>query len=605
MPPGRPNFTDATEPSLPTLEEQLTERELRGQADTRSFAAGEDYYRNGLVRNLVVFENRVTATVQGTHKYRVKLTAKPRGLDYDCSCPYASEEGAFCKHCVAVGLAYQREHLGLQTGKASTPPSGSGNKTTLADLKTWLSTRTPDEMIALILDHATDDADWRNRLFLRVASDAKTGVNMGALRKIIQDATRAGGFIEYGEVDDFVSELDEVAETLRRLISQGSGKAVQELALFAVDQLTTVTEEADDSNGEISGTIKDFIEIHRDACLQSPPDPRQLAQELYKREVNDSYELWEDTPELYADVLGKVGQTEFRNLLQADWAALPNLTHRTGGSMRWDSRRYRITSLMESLARAAGDLEALLAVLRKDLSSANQYLRIATLLKEAKRFEESLHWAERGIQDFAPERDGRLDEFLVAEYQRRGDHDKALEILWNQFLKRPALAGYRALREYTEPIGGWQAWRENALAHLQEKITQEKNEPKPTTPFYSRSAQTKNELIAIYLWENDADAAWKVAQAEDTTDDFWKQIAFAREATHPADSISVYRRLIPPLIEPVTNGQYDQPVTLIEHVRNAMRLLGQDTEYREYVQELRTTFKRKRNFLNLLEKRGL
>jgi uncharacterized Zn finger protein len=609
MPRGRPSTSDTSS----TLEEQLSYNSIKSFADTRSFSAGEDYFASGAVSNLAVLDNRVTATVRGTSKYRVKLTAAPRGLDYDCSCPYASDEGAFCKHCVAVAIAYQREHLGavvVEVDETSANPRrvGKGSKgSTLADLKEWLYTRSLDETIQMILERATDDEEWRNRLFLKVASDAKNGVDIRALRRIITKATETRRFNEYEdheEMYEFVSGMEEIAKTLRTLVVDGNGKVVQDLAIYAVDRLSEVLQVSDDYNGDIAGVTHDFIEIHRDACVQSPPDPRQLAQELYDRELSDDRELWDDTPSFYAEALGEVGIAAFRKLLEEDWDQLPALTSKTGGTMRWESCRYRITHLMESLARAANDTDALVNVMRKDLSTSYHYLEIATVLKEAGRLDEALQWAEQGAKEFASNVDSRLEDFLVAEYKRRGDHDKSLKILWDLFLTSPNRANFITLHDYTEPMGGWQAWRDNAVDHLNNKLAEEKSGPKPSYPFYSRGAQAKQELIAIYLWEKNPDAAWELAKAEGCDDAAWKEIAFAREHTHPEDSLSVYKRLIPPLIEPVTNGQYEQPVELIAHVRKAMRLLDRDREFREYVAELRSTFKRKRNFLLLLDKRG-
>lgn len=609
MPRGRPSISNPSS----TLEEQLSYDNVKGLADTRSFAAGEDYFASGAVSNLVVFDNRVTATVHGTSKYRVKLTAAPRGLDYDCSCPYASDEGAFCKHCVAVAIAYQREHLGFVVLEVDDTPANprsqrKGNKgSTLADLKAWLYTKSLDETIQMILERATDDEEWRNRLFLKVASDTRKGVDAPALRKIITDATNDRRFTQYDdrfEMSDFLSEIEEIAETLRKLISAGNGNVVRDLALYAVDRLSNVLQVADDYNGNIAGVTKDFIEIHRDACVQSPPDPRQLAQDLYERELSDERELWDDTPSFYTDALGEVGIAAFRELLEDDWDQLPALTSKSGNAMRWESRRYRITHLMESMARATNDTDALVNVMRKDLSSSYQYLQIATVFQDAGRRDEALSWAENGAKEFASSVDSRLEDFLIAEYKRRGDHDKSLKILWNRYLASPNRANFIALHGYTNPMGGWQAWRDNAVDHLKGKIAEEEKQPKSAYPFLSRGGQAKLELIAIYLWEKNPDAAWDLAKTEGCNDAVWKEIAFARERTHPEDSLAVYKRLIPPLIEPVTNGQYEEPVDLIAHVRTAMRLRKRDEEFREYAAELRSTFKRKRNFLLLLDKRG-
>src|SRR5918997_77509 len=88
-----------------SLINNLNRRMLLELAGERSFERGEDYFDEERVRSLVEFEGMLAATVEGTEDYRVKLMMGSSGLSFSCECPYA-DEGNFCKHCVAVGLAW-------------------------------------------------------------------------------------------------------------------------------------------------------------------------------------------------------------------------------------------------------------------------------------------------------------------------------------------------------------------------------------------------------------------------------------------------------------------------------------------------------------------
>jgi uncharacterized Zn finger protein len=57
------------------------------------------------VVDLVCRDARLTATVRGGEVYAVSIWVKGDGLGYACSCP-AGTDGDFCKHCVAVALAW-------------------------------------------------------------------------------------------------------------------------------------------------------------------------------------------------------------------------------------------------------------------------------------------------------------------------------------------------------------------------------------------------------------------------------------------------------------------------------------------------------------------
>jgi uncharacterized Zn finger protein len=57
----------------------------------------------------------IEAHVLGTRRYDVKLWVERGRLEYSCTCPVGID-GAFCKHCVAVGLAW----LGRATESVAT-----------------------------------------------------------------------------------------------------------------------------------------------------------------------------------------------------------------------------------------------------------------------------------------------------------------------------------------------------------------------------------------------------------------------------------------------------------------------------------------------------
>jgi hypothetical protein len=80
-------------------------------------------------------------------------------LGGDCTCALA-RTGAFCSHLVWVGLT----HLGLDA-----PPGAAlaAETTPAADLRPWLATLHPDELIDLVVQAADGDREYRRRLHLR------------------------------------------------------------------------------------------------------------------------------------------------------------------------------------------------------------------------------------------------------------------------------------------------------------------------------------------------------------------------------------------------------------------------------------------------------
>ena len=77
-----------------------------------------------------------------------------------------------------------------------------------------------------------------------------------------------------------------------------------------------------------------------------------------------------------------------------------------------------------------------------------------------------------------------------------------------------------------------------------------------------------------------------------------------REKTQPRDAIMVYRMLIGPIVERTNNQAYTQAVGLLRRVKQLMANLGEDGEFCQYLAQVRVEYKRKRNFMKLLEKIG-
>ena len=65
---------------MSTLAKLLDRNVLRTIAGGRSFERGEEYFSGGCVRGLTEHAETITAKVQGTHDYRVKLWIKRAGL---------------------------------------------------------------------------------------------------------------------------------------------------------------------------------------------------------------------------------------------------------------------------------------------------------------------------------------------------------------------------------------------------------------------------------------------------------------------------------------------------------------------------------------------
>ncbi len=289
----------------------LTPDSLRRLSGARSYDLGEEYYTDGLVTGLVQDGDALAAQVHGTQSYRVKLRAAGDRLKFDCSCPFAAE-GAFCKHCVAVGLAWL-------SGAVS---GGKTTAVTMDDVRAYLQRQGKEVLISLLVEQALEDANLQTRLFLRVAQAAVGGPNLAAYRRAIDRAAKTGDMVEYDDVPDYARGLERVAESLNELLSAGHAGATMDLAEYALAKVKKSLDSVDDSNGSVGGILDDLERLHRDACVLAKPEPVALARRLYEWQMRSGM-VFSDVLDDYADVLGVRGLAEYRRMAEADWAGVP------------------------------------------------------------------------------------------------------------------------------------------------------------------------------------------------------------------------------------------------------------------------------------------
>ncbi|HJX90251.1 MAG TPA: SWIM zinc finger family protein [Pyrinomonadaceae bacterium] len=406
----------------------LTESLLRSSAGDRWFARGRSYQQEGRVTALSAAADSVSARVVGTDTYRVRLSCEKSRINYSCTCP-VGEDGNFCKHCVAVGLAW----LDQEKSELRVPVSRQKAE---ASLQSFLAGFDQKALVNLVLGEASRNRRFRERLELEAARKHPSAIDLSKFKKAITSATRTSD-IDYHSMSRFARRVLEVIESIRDLLDDGHSVAVVELTEYFLSRLEKAIGEVDDSDGYFGDITPDLAELHHEACLQAHENPLKLAQRLFKWELESGWDLFTGAAQQYADVLGDTGLSEYRRLTEEVWSQVPQLKPGDDANESWGSR-FRITSMMEKLAKQSNDLNALIEIKQRDLAHPYSFLQIAELYREAKLDDKALDWAEKGAQAF-PKVDSRISDFLATEYHRRGRHGEAMDLIWAQFIERPSL----------------------------------------------------------------------------------------------------------------------------------------------------------------------
>ena len=564
---------------------------LRRLAGPRSFERGEAYFEDGRVGSLVEDKGEITAIIHGSSKYRVKLWNEDDNLEYECSCP-VGQDGDFCKHCVAVGLGW----LAGNDNKGKSIPS-SGSKVTFKDIRSYLLTQDKETLTEMILDQAAEDERLRNKLLLQAAGSKKEGINLTAYRQAIDNAVNPDGYVSYHEMYDYSQGIDEVVSSISELLKKGKADGVIELCEYALRKVEKALNHVDDSNGHMGGILERLQELHLSACKKGRPDQEALAKRLFDWEISGEWDTFYGAVKTYSEVLGKKGLTLYRQLAEEEWKKIKPLGPADKDSDRY-GRRFRVTHMMEDLAKQSGDIEALVEIKSRDLSNSYAFLNIAEAYKESGNREMALDWAERGLKAFPQKPDSRLMDFVAEEYHRQNRHDEAMKLIWAQFEESHSFHTYDKLKTHADKTGDWPVWRDAALKAIREDL--KRNMKVGKSPWMR--GHDYSLLVEIFLFEKDADTAWKEANDGGCSDSLWLTLAEARGKDHPKDSIGVYQKMINTIVDRKNNSAYEEARGFILNIKALMTISGEESKFASYLNSVKTAHKPKRNFMKLLER---
>ncbi|HEY2580022.1 MAG TPA: SWIM zinc finger family protein [Streptosporangiaceae bacterium] len=554
---------------------EFTEADIRRAAQPRSFERGLGYL--DAVSDLRIHGTEITATVHGRGRYRVSLTFGDGGLSGDCSCPHGVE-GFFCKHCVAVGLAALElgDELPLRMAEAQNERQA---------LQSWLDSLSREELLAELRGLLDEDPELRRRFELRAATvNADTMAVRSAVRELIALSRR--DYIDYDQAYDYAGKVSEAATAIEALTNAGAAEEAIGIAREAIALLADACGSVDDSGGWVGGAAYVLLRVHLRACVAAPPDPVSLGDYLADLLLHDDYGF-EPGLEDYADLLGDQGTATVRERIAAAYAANP--------------QDWRAKNLMESMAKAYGDVDAVIAIYSADLDDRGwNHLRIAQDLDEAGRGDEALEWAERGVRE-APHPDYRLVDYLADRYAAAGRAHDVLSLRRERFQAERTLPSYQALRQAATDNGVWLTERAEARALLRGDL------PRPG----ARGPQTLASwawggpvLVDALLDDGDLDAAWTAAAGVATQAQLL-HLAKASIAARPADALAVYLRAIEPLRSQTGDRVYQEMASFLLSARACHEALGSTGEFTRYLTALRADQKRKRNLMKILDESGL
>ena len=562
-----------------TLTDLLTQSDLKRLAGSVYYQRGVEYFESNAVELRSFDTQEITARVEGSETYSVSLKARRETLDWSCSCPLG-DEGEFCKHLVATGLAWLAQ--GRTKGAAYESPD-------LAAIRKFIERSDKHTLGELLLKQAAQDDQFAARLV--TASLRGGGAKPAKLKDIIRKALEVDDYVDYHAAHGVVDRAADVPVIIGDLLDSGDARTAAELSEYALGLGFAAINQMDDSSGAMGGVLEELAGVHLEACEKRGLPASEIARSIFDLQMEDDIGVIGVEP--YRKALGKEGLAQYRKLAQNAWNKLPPPVE---NKQEFGGVRYAITRIMKSLAQIDNDTDAMVEILKHDLRGAYSYLQIAELLAKAKRHDEALQWAEDGRKQFKEGNNAALEDFIAAEYHRRGRHNDAIALHWVRFEKHASLQSYQTLKVSADKSGAWNAWREKAIAHLQDHAR--KNAGRGM--LFAASAGAT--LVEIHLWERNPGSALTAARAHGCAQHLWLQLAKALEADTPEEAVRIYQAQIGSVVTRGDKAAYFEAAQLIARLCKLMHAAKREQEYTTWLAGVRLRHKAKRNFIQELDR---
>ena len=579
---------------------------LKDQAGPSVYGRGETYALGGAVDELCIsFADdglQAEATVSGTQDYAVQWCIGDAGdVAADCDCPHA-QDGYFCKHQVALGLAL---HALLEGGAPATDEAArkkiaaaAKRAQTQAANQAALRQFVQQQSAQTLADWLWQQAEGDRALMSALkawAAVSRSGDDWPAIKAAITATVPpARGFLDWRGASAYARQAEPVLALLRRHVKAkpALGRQACEHALL---RLYRVAEEADDSNGDLGGLVEQVMDLLVDTLRTAPP-PAEWVDRWFELMAADPWGLWHE-PDVLQAAGESVRQRHAQRVTQ-DWQRW--LAKNPASAQSKHASSYHISSSdieratlrrrYLTVLQAQGDVQAVIETMKASARSAHEWRELVEFCDEHDRQREGFQYALDGVKRFPG--DPSCERLLLQAYERDGWDAEALVLRRRQFERYPWRAeDYDALLRAAQAAGHARAaYRDelHAWAEQRERAESSRGMRRTGNPH----ADVSLRVTWLLHEKRDQDALALVQPPNTCQDDLLWQLAERLPQTQQAEAVALLKRLFEAAMLGA-QSPYRRPLELVREIARRQP----SSEFRPWLAWLRATHKAKRNFI--------
>lgn len=563
------------------IDEVVTVSNLRSAAGSRSYSRGEAYFQERAVHHLYCDGTQLTADVHGSQIYRVRITNNKGVLDGECSCP-VGRDGYFCKHLVALGLAY------LDSKK-----NGSGGKSQ-SDFswKDFLQKCDKAELIKIILEMSPNNSDVIERY--RMANlPSKSNDKLCELKSKVDELFELAEELEeyyddywdgYEEDDNEIEFRDQselLVNVLELLAEHEEFELIWGTTTYAIGKFW------DCSNAEMD-SVQEFVDNLAECFLKAVHANVRSNDEVFRL-----FKEWEG----HGDEFGygiitsmlKGFPAEIKEKWKAEamekWREYPAC--KFGEHSRDEERDYVEDNLL-AWANEHNDDRLKLEIMEKKLCYPKDAIELAKEYRRQGMQEKIVPLLKQAHNIFG--RDTEIINLLTEELQNSGNNDEALKLAWMDFKKEPmSKHTLERLQTVSCKMNCWGEYYKKALDYLEE---QDKKGSKGSFGYYYGTIREYR--VEVLFSHADKKAAWELAQGSNLSEKCWLKLAEWRATEAPGEAAAVVKRLLAEALKPTGENAYRRVIELLLIYQKYLQKANREAEFIAYCNSIRIEYKRRR-----------
>ena len=596
---------------------KFTESMIRSGAVPQTFQRGKSLYEDDAVSNASVQGNTLVGDCEGTSAlyYRVRVTLDEAGIrDADCTCPY--EFGGYCKHVVALLLAYLHHPKRFVVRQDPADLLADLGHDDLLALTTKLLREKPDlyEWVEASISVPGSTGKTAKKRKKKVDAEVYRRQIIGILHSL--DGMRASE--AYWHVGSLVKELEGVPATALKFLEAGDADTALAILLTLLEETCHGIEFIDDSNGELGGFVGELgqplaeviLSMNLSAVAREKLVSRLTQLERYASDYGMEGNLylaiqaaqygWEGPPKDAAAKHPMAGESEFDDewieeaIEDYGWSeeevyeghawSLPSLLAQdlTEAKLNVLERQGRIDEYLALCQKAKRHLRYALKLCdldrvseamkyaKKHLATADEARQLAEKLRTLKHIAEALQIGERGLKLKGPK--AELGEWLGPVEEAQGRKKEALRAWLAAFREEPSLEAYKTIKRLAE--SGWKKLRPEVMAAL-------------------RKSQDEQVLAEVHLLEQEWDEAIKVAEGRDVWYTVVEMVADQVLPHRPEWVARVSLKHAERLMVEVKSKNYPIAAEWLKRAKKAHIQLGQTDKWRAYLKRITEKYKRR------------